>query len=66
MTAGDPAELGAELVALPHVDQLAVVGQLALLEHDEDFLHVRRGQRVEVDHGVRSRVKGPRTFGRSL
>ncbi len=46
----DLGEFRRELVALPHVDDLGVVGQFALLEHDEDLLHVRRGQRVEVDH----------------
>jgi hypothetical protein len=45
------AELGREMVALPDVDGNGAVGQLQLFEHDEDLLHVRAGEHVEVDHG---------------
>jgi hypothetical protein len=30
---------------------MLLVGQLRLFEHDVDFLHVRAGQRIQVDHG---------------
>src|SRR4029077_4272398 len=33
------------------VDEMLLVGQLGLFEHDVDFLHVRAGPRIQVDHG---------------
>src|SRR3984885_5850191 len=39
------------LLAFPHVDEMLLVGQLRLFQHDVDFLHVRAGQRIQVDHG---------------
>ena len=47
----DLDEIGAVLVALPHVNEVLLVGQLRFLEHDVDFLHVRAGQCIKVDHG---------------
>jgi hypothetical protein len=34
----------------PDVDGLEIVFEPALLEHDEDFLHVGAGQSIEIDH----------------
>jgi hypothetical protein len=61
----DLAEFRAELVAFPHVHDLGIVGQLAFLEHDENLLRVRAGQRVEVDHRGVS-CEGPADCGGSL
>src|ERR1700722_19100762 len=47
----DLDEIGSVLLALPHIDEMLLVGQLGLLEHNVDLLHVRAGQRIKVDHG---------------
>src|SRR5882672_12903453 len=39
------------IVALPDVDEDLLIGQPGLLEHDVDFLYVRTGQRIKVNHG---------------
>jgi hypothetical protein len=46
----DFGKFGRELLARPHVNGLDIVGQPAFLEHDEDLLHVRAGQRIKVNH----------------
>jgi hypothetical protein len=47
----DLDEVGRELLAFPHVDELGVVGKLELLQCEENLLHIRTGQRIEIDHG---------------
>jgi hypothetical protein len=38
------------LLALPHIDEVLLVRKLRLFEHDVDFLHVRAGQRIKINH----------------
>ena len=50
-------EVGRECCrARPDVDRLEIIRQPALLEHDENLLHVGAGQSVEVDHGPHLRI----------
>jgi hypothetical protein len=49
-------EIGRMVRGSPDIDGLEIVLEPALLEHDENFLHVRAGQSIEVDHGVPQHV----------
>src|SRR5262249_32293295 len=51
------------LVTRPHISGLDVVREPALLEHDEDLLHVRAGQGIKIDHRI---VSPGRTAGLRL
>src|SRR5262245_7597671 len=55
----DLQELGLVLLARPDVDEVLLVGQPGLFEHDVDLLHVRAGQCVEIDHGSLTSLRKP-------
>ena len=46
------AELRYVLLALPDIDIDRTIGKLQLLQRDENLLHVRAGQGIEIDHGI--------------
>src|SRR5262249_50485407 len=46
----DLDEIRIVLLALPYIDEMLLVGQLRLFEHDVDFLYVRAGQGIKIDH----------------
>ena len=50
----DLQKLRLELVSLPDIDEVRLVGQAALLQHDGDFPAIRRGPVVKINrrHGV--------------
>ena len=48
----DLKELGRELIALPDVDKLGVIGKFEFLERDENLLNIRTGKCIKIDHGA--------------
>ena len=52
----DLNELGTILIPLPNFDEMIFLRQVRLFEHDIDFLYVRAGQCVEIDHNSRHMV----------
>jgi len=47
-------ELRLELVALADVDAVDAILEPGLLQHNVDFMAVRRGPAVDVNHGIPS------------
>jgi len=60
----DLDEIRVVLIALPHIDEMLLVGQFGLFQHDVDFLHVRAGQRIKIDHANVLVWRGRETIGR--